>query len=66
MTSSQYRDSEYGDKTILGPLYLHNGIPYACNMTSLYWMGALNYMGYIILYPTIPKRNNELTVSITL
>ena len=29
-----------GDKTILCPFYLHNGIFYAGNITSLYWIRA--------------------------
>ena len=41
MTSYQYRTSHYGDKTILRPSYLHNGISYAGKMTSLYWIRAL-------------------------
>ena len=41
MTSYQYRISHCGDKTILRPSYLHNGISYTGKMTSLYWIGAL-------------------------
>ena len=37
MTSYQYRKSHCGNKTILRPSYLHNGISYADKMTSLYW-----------------------------
>ena len=36
MTSYQYRKSHCGDKTILRPSYLHNGISYTDKMTSLY------------------------------
>ena len=36
MTSYQYRKSHCGDKTILRPSYLHNGISYTGKMTSLY------------------------------
>ena len=39
--SYQYRKSNCGNKTILGPSYLHNGISYTVKMTSLYWFGAL-------------------------
>ena len=39
--SYQYRKSHYGDKTILRPSYLHNGISYAGKMTSLYWIRVL-------------------------
>ena len=33
----QYRKSHCGDKTILRPSYLHNGISYTGKMPSLYW-----------------------------
>ena len=42
MTFYQYRKSHCGDKTILRPSYLHNGISYAGKMTSLYWIRALD------------------------
>ena len=35
--------SHCGDKTILRPLYLHNGISYTGKMTSLYWNSALEF-----------------------
>ena len=41
MPSYQYRKSHCGDKTILRPSYLHNGISYTGKMTSLYWIRAL-------------------------
>ena len=41
MFSHQYRQSHYGDKTILRPSYLHNGISYTGKMISLYWIEAL-------------------------
>ena len=41
MPSYQYRKSHCGDKTILRPSYLHNGISYTGKMTSLNWIGAL-------------------------
>ena len=41
ITSYLYRISHCGDKTILRPSYLHNGIPYTGEMTSLYWIKAL-------------------------
>ena len=40
MSSYQYRISHCGDKTILRPSYLHNGISYTERMTSLYWNSA--------------------------
>ena len=36
ITSYQYRKSHCGDKTILRPSYLHNGISYTDKITSLY------------------------------
>ena len=39
-SSYQYWKSHCGDKTILRPYYLHNGISYSGKMTSLYWIGA--------------------------
>ena len=41
MTSYQYRKSHCGDKTILRPSYLQNGISYTGKTTSLYWIRAL-------------------------
>ena len=41
MTSYWFRKSHCGDKTILRPSYLHNGISYTGKTTSLYWIGAL-------------------------
>ena len=40
MSSYQYRKPHCGDKTILRPSYLHNGISYTGKMASLYWIGA--------------------------
>ena len=40
MTSYQHRKSHCGDKTILRPFNLHNGISYTGKMTSLYWIRA--------------------------
>ena len=40
MLSYQYRKSHCGDKTILRPSYLHNGISYTGKKTSLYWIRA--------------------------
>ena len=40
MSSCKYRKSHCGDKTILQPSYLHNGISYTSNMTSFYWIRA--------------------------
>ena len=38
MSSYQHRKFQYGDKTILWPSYLHNGISYTGKMPSLYWI----------------------------
>ena len=38
MSSYHYRKSHCGDKTILLPSYLHNGISYTGKMASLYWI----------------------------
>ena len=54
MTSYQYRKSHCGDKTILRPSYLHNGISYTGKMTSLYWIRAL-HISQDILYGTIDR-----------
>ena len=40
MPSYQYRKSHCGDKTILRPSYLHNGISYTGKTTSLYSIRA--------------------------
>ena len=40
MSSYHYRKSYCGDKTILRPLYLHNGIAFTGKTVSLYWVGA--------------------------
>ena len=42
MPSYRYRKSHCGDKTILRPSYLHNGISYTGKTTSLYWIRALS------------------------
>ena len=38
MPSYQYRKSHCGDKTILRPSYLHNGISNTGKISSLYWI----------------------------
>ena len=40
MSFYQYRKSHCGDKTILRPSYLHNGISYTGKTTSLHWIRA--------------------------
>ena len=41
MTSYQYRKSHCGDRTVLRPSYLHNGISNTDKLTSLYWIRDL-------------------------
>ena len=48
MTSYQYRKSHCGDKTILRPSYLHNGISYTGKTTSLYWIGPCILLSTVI------------------
>ena len=45
MKISSYQYSKYhcGDKTVVRPSYLHNGISYTGKMSSLYWIGAQIY-----------------------
>ena len=47
MSSYQYRKSHCGDKTILRPSYLHNGISYTGKTTSLYWIRAQDSICYM-------------------
>ena len=47
----QYRESHYGDKTILRPSYLHNGISYTGKTASLYWIQALQVEWWSSLAP---------------
>ena len=47
MTTYQYRKSHCGDKTILRPSYLHNGISYTGKTTSLYWIRAQWVKAYL-------------------
>ena len=45
ITSYQYRKSHCGDKTILPPSYLHNGVSYTGKTASLYWIGPQISLG---------------------
>ena len=49
MSSYQYRKSHCGDKTILRPSYLHNGISYTGKMIFLYWIRAQVLLTVLIL-----------------
>ena len=42
MSSYQYRKYHWGDKTVVRSPYLHNGISYTGNMSSLHWIGTQN------------------------
>ena len=71
MTSYQYRKSHCGNKTILRPSYLHNGISYTGKMSSLYWIGALEWLTRPWIWPllayntisTSVKRQNDVATS---
>ena len=60
MTSYQYRISHCGDKTILRPSYLHNGISYTDKMTSLYWIKALVFSFVLASYVQSSRRWFEI------
>ena len=49
MSSYQCRKSHCGDKMILRPSYLHNGISYTGKMTYLYWIRALDSLSAITI-----------------
>ena len=63
MTSYQYRKIHCGDKTILRPSYLHNGISYTDKMTSLYWIKAHIIMFYRDASLALCPSNNSSNVS---
>ena len=50
MSSYQYRKSHCGDKTVVRSSCLHNGISYTGKVSSLYWIGALDF---IITWPNM-------------
>ena len=62
MSSYRYRKYHCGDKTILRPSYLHNGISYTGKMTSLYWNGALKLDVAIINYLITMRRTHWLSL----
>ena len=41
VSSCWYRKYHCGDKTVLWPSYLHNGISYTVKTTCVYWLGTL-------------------------
>ena len=62
MTSCQYRKSHCGDKTILRPSYLHNGISYTGKMTSLYWIRSYWFCFNELTSPWHPQRRTSTHV----
>ena len=48
ISSYQYRKSHCGDKTILRPSNLHNGISYTDKMRYLYWIRAMVVVHYVV------------------
>ena len=60
MPSYQYTKSHCGDKTILRPSYLHDGISYTVKMASLFWIGALFCCQTCWCYTTLPRKTWEL------
>ena len=49
MSSYKYKNSYRGDKTILQPFYLHNGIPYTGETTHLHWIRLLDLHGLVTI-----------------
>ena len=62
MTSYQYRKSHCGDKTILRPSYLHNGVSYTGKTTSLYWIGALKAIIHLTMHVVLVSSCNVTSV----
>ena len=61
ISSYQYRKSHCGDKTILRPSYLHNGISYTDKMTSLYWIRTLHLGRHYRLWASNPCHPSDHT-----
>ena len=65
MTSYQYRKSHCGDKRILRPSYLHNGISYTGKTTSLYWIRAQDIWGpNIVSLNLVVKMSRNWTLTV--
>ena len=70
LSSYPYRKSHCGDKMILRPSYLHNGISYTGKMTSLYWISPSGHFcsrhtGLILgLRPANERRRYFVTTSL--
>ena len=65
MPSYQNRKPHCGDKTILPPSYIHNGISYTGKTTSLYWIraqtlsGRRTPCGIVCVGLTVARRKNS-------
>ena len=68
-TSYQYIKSHCGDKTILRPSHLHNGISYTGKMTCFYWIGTLATIDvlpiFLCLYTCIYRSFIQNTTTFT-
>ena len=62
MTSYQCRKSHCGDKMILRPSYLHNGLSYINKMISLYWIRALTVFW---TYPSPSSGSAVISIPLT-
>ena len=60
MWSYQYENSHCGDKTILRPSYLHNGISYTGKMSYLYWIRAQE-LRLLYIKPSMWTANKQFT-----
>ena len=65
MTSYQYRKSHCGDKTILRPSYLHNGISYTAKMISIYWIRPCEFYLTSKVVPVYLKCINAWFITFT-
>ena len=61
MTSHQYRESHCGDKTILRPSYLHNGISYTGKTASLYWIGTQDPTSHSLVAGRLARNTQTAT-----
>ena len=64
MTSYQYRKSHCGDKTILRPSYLHNGISYTGKTTSLYWIRTKQSRCWKVCLNNPCRKQKEIILSV--
>ena len=67
MLSYQYRKSHWGDKTILWPFYLHNGISYTGKTASLYWIsppGDYLNQWWCVIIESLGTNNKNICIKI--